>query len=52
MAEYINRSSAETGETPEVEAHSILDFQSLGQDADKSGFWTCLSNLSAANEEL
>ncbi|MFJ9631690.1 hypothetical protein ACIQPR_46715 [Streptomyces sp. NPDC091280] len=38
-------------ESPEVEAHSILDLQSLGKSHDRSGFWTCLSNISSANEE-
>lgn len=38
-------------ETPEVEAHTILDLQGLGKGEDRSGFWTCLSNISSANEE-
>ncbi|MEW1648798.1 MULTISPECIES: hypothetical protein [unclassified Streptomyces] len=38
-------------ESPEVEAHSILDLQGLGKSQDQSGFWTCLSNISSANEE-
>jgi hypothetical protein len=40
-----------TSDSPEVEAHSILDFQGLGKDVDRAGFWTCLSNISSANEE-
>jgi hypothetical protein len=51
MAEYTGPSRAKTDESPEVEAHSILDYQSLGKDIDRSGMWTCLSNISSANEE-
>jgi hypothetical protein len=51
MAEYTEPTSDETDDAPEVEAHSILDYQSLGKDIDRSGMWTCLSNISSANEE-
>jgi hypothetical protein len=51
MADRTGPTDDMTDGSPEVEAHSILDYQSLGKDPDRSGFWTCLSNISSANEE-
>jgi hypothetical protein len=52
MTEPTNSTNDAADASPEVEAHSVLDFQTLGKNLDTSGMWTCLSNISAANEEF
>jgi hypothetical protein len=51
MAEQTEPTDDTAEDAPEVEAHSVLDNQSLGKGIDRAGIWTCLSNLSAINGE-
>ncbi|MET9913377.1 hypothetical protein ABZZ74_42580 [Streptomyces sp. NPDC006476] len=49
MAENTEPTDDTVEDVPEVEAHSVLDNQSLGKGIDSAGIWTCLSNLSEIN---